>query len=70
MQIPGVSARVSHLILIALLFYVVSNPGTYIFTNGVLGGLLGKLAQYNGAPTTLGIWVHTAVFILALTYLH
>jgi hypothetical protein len=70
MQIPGVSARLSHLLLIALLFYVISNPGTYIFTNGVLGGLLGKLAQYNGAPTTLGIWLHTALFAVAVSYLH
>ena len=70
MQIPGVSPRVSHLILIALLFYIVSNPGTYILTNGVLGGVLGRLAQYNGAPTTLGIWVHTAVFVAGVSYLH
>jgi hypothetical protein len=70
MQIPGVSSKTSHLILIALLFYVISNPGTYIFTNGVLGGAIGRISQYNGAPTTLGIWIHTAVFVLALSYLH
>ena len=48
----------------AFIFILVINPYTYIFTQNVLGGLLGKIADRYGCPTTRGLVVHTLVYIL------
>ena len=48
----------------ALIFILVIHPYTYIFTQKLLGGILGKIADTNGCPTTLGLIVHTIVYIL------
>ena len=48
----------------AFIFILVIHPYTYIFTQKVLGGFLGKIADVNGCPTTLGLIVHTIVYIL------
>jgi hypothetical protein len=48
----------------AFIFILVIHPYTYIFTQKVLGGILGKIADTNGCPTTLGLIVHTIVYIL------
>ena len=48
----------------AFLFILVINPYTYIFTQKMLGGLFGKIADINGCPTTLGLIIHTIVYIL------
>ena len=48
----------------ALIFILVIHPYTYIFTQKLLGGLLGKIADSNGCPTTLGLIIHTIVYIL------
>jgi hypothetical protein len=48
----------------AFIFILVIHPYTYKFTQKVLGGLLGKIADSNGCPTTLGLALHTLVFIL------
>ena len=48
----------------ALIFILVIHPYTYIFTQRLLGGLLGKIADSNGCPTTLGLIIHTIVYIL------
>jgi hypothetical protein len=48
----------------AFIFILVINPYTYIFTQKVLGGLLGKIADSYGCPTTRGLVVHTLVYIL------
>ena len=45
-----------------LLFFLISNPFTYRLTNSLLGGLLGRLADPSGCPTSTGLLVHTAVF--------
>jgi hypothetical protein len=43
---------------------LVVNPYTYKFTQQLLGGLLGKLSNVNGCPTTRGLALHTIVYIL------
>ena len=48
----------------AFIFIAVIHPYTYRLTQNVLGGLLGKLAERNGCPTTRGLVVHTLVYIL------
>ena len=48
----------------AFIFILVINPYTYIFTQKLLGGLLGKIAEANGCPTTRGLALHTLVYIL------
>jgi len=48
----------------ALIFVLVIHPYTYMFTQKLLGGLLGKIADGSGCPTTLGLIIHTIVYIL------
>jgi len=48
----------------AFLFLLVVNPYTYKLTDKLLGGLVGKLAEGNGCPTSVGLFIHTIVYIL------
>jgi hypothetical protein len=43
-------------------FLIVSLPFTYKVTNGLFGGIVGKLADSSGCPTTLGLIIHSIVF--------
>jgi hypothetical protein len=45
-----------------IIFLIVSLPYTYKVTNGLLGGILGKLADPSGCPTVLGLFIHAIVF--------
>lgn len=59
--LPAFNMRMAAL---ALLFIVVSHPMTYNLTNSILGGIIGPLASPSGCPTTVGIIVHSIVFVL------
>ena len=48
----------------AFLFILVINPYTYIFTQKLLGGVLGKIADSSGCPTIIGLIIHTIVYVL------
>ncbi len=48
----------------AFIFILVVNPYTYILTQKVLGGILGKISDTSGCPTTRGLFIHTIVYIL------
>lgn len=48
----------------AFIFVLAIHPYTYIFTQKVFGGFLGKIAEVNGCPTTRGLILHTLVYIL------
>ena len=48
----------------AFLFILVINPYTYIFTQKLLGGVFGKIADIHGSPTSLGLVIHTILYIL------
>jgi len=48
----------------ALIFVLVIHPYTYMLTQKVFGGFLGKISEINGCPTTRGLVLHTLVYIL------
>jgi hypothetical protein len=48
----------------AFIFILVIHPYTYMCTQNMLGRLLGKIADSYGCPTTLGLVIHTIVYIL------
>jgi hypothetical protein len=48
----------------AFIFLLVVNPYTYKLTQTLLGGVVGKIADSNGCPTFIGLFIHTIVYIL------
>jgi hypothetical protein len=56
------SLRISATIQSIIVFLLISLPLTYRITNGLLGGIIGKLAEPSGCPTALGLFVHSIVF--------
>lgn len=48
----------------ALIFLLVVHPMTYQLTQKLFGGILGKIADPSGCPTTVGLTLHTIVYIL------
>ncbi len=61
--------EVQSTLLAMIVFAVVSYPGTYKLVQSLLGGVLGKIADSSGCPTTLGLVVHTLVFGLVTSVL-
>jgi hypothetical protein len=57
---PG--QKISATIQSIFVFLIVSLPFTYKLTNSLLSGILGKLADSSGCPTTLGLLIHSIVF--------
>ena len=49
-----------------LLFFLIANPFTYRLTNSLLGGLIGRIADPSGCPTSTGLILHSVVFGLAV----
>jgi len=52
----------------AFLFLLVVNPYTYILTQRLLGSIVGKTSDVNGCPTSLGLAIHTIVYILLVRF--
>lgn len=55
-----------------LLFFLIANPFTYRLTNSLLSGLVGRIADPSGCPTSTGLLLHSAVFgviVYGLMYL-
>ena len=48
----------------AFIFILVIHPYTYMFTQKLLGGFFGKIADSSGCPTFIGLSIHTIVYIL------
>jgi hypothetical protein len=48
----------------AFLFLIVVNPYMYQLTQRLFGTIVGKIAESNGCPTFLGLFIHTIVYIL------
>jgi hypothetical protein len=48
----------------AFIFILVIHPYTYMFTQKLLGGFVGKIADSHGCATYLGLFIHTIVYIL------
>jgi hypothetical protein len=60
-----VSTKVRASITAAVLFFIIANPVVYRIVDGLLGGIVGRIASPSGCPTTWGLIVHSAVFGLA-----
>jgi len=50
-----------------VIFLIVVNPFTYSLTNSILKPLVGPLVV-NGCPTTLGIFIHSIVYLLLVRF--
>lgn len=49
----------------AILFYIIALPDTYVcVTNPIFENTVGLKLQKNGTPTTLGVIIHSIVFLL------
>ena len=48
----------------AFIFLLVVHPYTYKLTQKLFGGILGRIADTNGCPTTVGLVLHTIVYLL------
>ena len=73
------SAKTRHVLMLALLFYVVSSPYVYKLVDSVVSPVVGSVAPQlssvlriaeGGVPTTYGLLVHTTVFALLAYVLH
>jgi hypothetical protein len=68
LSIPGVGGKYGAVLKAALLFFIVANPMTYQLVDSLLGPLVGRVAGPGGAPTTLGLIVHSLVYGLLAVY--
>lgn len=59
------SPKVRASLTAAILFFIVANPVVYRLVDGLLGGIVGRIASPSGCPTTWGLMVHSVVFGLA-----
>ncbi len=59
---PSFAAKKAATLQAVLIFFIVSHPMVYKFTDTLLGGVVGSLADVSGRPTTTGLLVHSAVF--------
>lgn len=62
------SDKWKYTLLTTIIFIIVASPKTYKVVNKLLGGIIGKIANADGCPTTLGLLVHAVVFTLILRY--
>jgi len=67
----GLSQKLTHSLMLAVLFFVVSSPMLYQLVDNLVGGLVGSVLPQlssvfkvasGGCPTTYGIALHAAVF--------
>lgn len=60
------SVKLSATIQSIIVFIIVSLPFTYRLTDGLLGGIVGRLADSSGCPTGMGLFIHAVVFGLVI----
>lgn len=68
LAIPGLGGKYGAVVTAALLFFIVANPLTYQLVDSLLGPLVGRIAGPGGAPTTLGLIVHSLVYGVVSVY--
>ena len=61
----NIALKAKYSFISALVFFIVSNPELYKITQNLFGGLF-MVAHPMGAPTPMGILLHTAVFFAAM----
>jgi hypothetical protein len=50
----------------ALVFFLVANPETYKIIQWMLSGFVGNIANANGCPTPIGLFLHTILFFFVM----
>ncbi len=65
-KMASTSVKIYATIMSIVVFIIVSLPFTYKLTNSLLGGIIGRLADASGCPTTLGLLIHSVVFGLII----
>ena len=50
----------------ALVFFLVANPETYKIIHWMLSGFVGTIANANGCPTPIGLFLHTILFFFVM----
>jgi hypothetical protein len=50
----------------ALVFFLVANPETYKIIQWMLSGFVGTIANANGCPTPIGLFLHTILFFFVM----
>ena len=68
LALPGFGGKYGAVLNAALLFFIVANPMTYQLVDTLIGPLVGRIAGPGGAPTTLGLIVHSLVYGLVSVY--
>jgi len=56
------SVKQSATLQAVLVFYIIANPMTFRLVDSLLGGVVGRIANAGGCPTSLGLIVHSLVF--------
>jgi hypothetical protein len=62
--------KITHILVVTLVFFIVSNPMTYRFTDSLLTPLLGHLTYGSGLPTGTGLILHSIVFAALVWCMH
>jgi hypothetical protein len=62
------NGKVKSALVAGLMFFILSHPVVYTSVDGLLGGLLGRIASPSGCPTTWGLILHSLVFATAVYY--
>ena len=57
-----ITQKVSATLQAVLVFYIIANPMTFRLVDSLLGGVVGRIANAGGCPTSLGLIVHSLVF--------
>jgi hypothetical protein len=50
----------------ALVFFLVANPETYKITDWIFGDVMPEIANNAGAPTPVGLFLHTLIFFVVI----
>jgi hypothetical protein len=50
----------------ALVFFLVANPETYKITDWMFGNVMPQIANSAGAPTPIGLFLHTILFFVVI----
>ena len=61
----NIGLKIKYSFYSALVFFLIANPESYIFSEQLLGTFL-KIASPSGCPTTNGFFLHTFFFFIVM----
>lgn len=62
---PNLALKAKYAFYSTLIFFLVANPETFKMTQKLLGWIV-EIADLGGCPTSIGFFLHTAVFFFVL----